>query len=80
MKFVTKLNKDLKVKNIEKESDKAIYVSVTRSIRSQSFDDKLEKVWGWKLFNDNMWIPKSQIIDGCVSTWFAEKNEIVTIN
>ena len=80
MEFTTTLKKDLKVKSFEKETDKAVYVSVTRSIKAYSFDKDLNRIKGYKLFNDKMWIPKSQINDNVVSNWFAEKNDIVTIN
>jgi hypothetical protein len=80
MEFTTTLKKDLKVKSFEKETDKAVYVSVTRSIKADSCDKDLNRITGYYLFNDKMWIPKSQINDNVVSNWFAEKNDIVTIN
>ncbi len=80
MEFTTTLKKDLKVKSFEKETDKAVYVSVTRSITADSFDKDFNRIKGYILFNDKMWIPKSQINDNVVSNWFAEKNDIVTIN
>lgn len=76
MEATYKLNYDLSIKNILKETNKAVLVNVKRYLNTVLFDKDGNKKRGYKLFNDQMWIPKSQIINGKVSSWFSEKEEI----
>lgn len=77
LEFVEKLNNDLTVKSFEKETEKAIFVTVVRYTQTTKIDNKtFSKKRGFNLFEDKIWIPKSAIENNKVKTWFAEKNEI----
>lgn len=80
MKFVENLTHDLTVKTTIKKTEKAILVNVTRYINSSKFDEELNRISGFKLFEDQMWIPKSAIQNGVVAEWFSKKENITTLN
>jgi len=62
-----KVENPLKVKNIVRESDKAILLNVT------------VKVSHYSNTSYEMWVPKSQVQEGHVSDWFASKERIIAV-
>ena len=67
------------IKHIIAETDKAVLVSVTKSQFKVWFEG-VEKKRGEVETTSEAWIPKSQITDGKVSSWFMSKEKIASVN
>lgn len=79
MEFIKKseLKVNGQIETIKAETENAILVDCVRHTGETMQIIDWEKVRGFSPFEDELWVPKSAIVDGTVKSWFMKKNKIV---
>jgi len=67
------------IKNVLTETGKAVLALVNVTISKRVIDNNFKKSTIEVTSKVEMWIPKSQLLDGIVSKWFLSENNYISI-